>query len=95
MASNIITIINQYNLRSSSPVPVSGGDFVLQTFMAERSDVYSYLYTEELPKSKAFRGRGGLYMSAQFNRLSGKDGISFQGKIVGPPEYVDEDDIKV
>lgn len=83
-----------YRLRSGSPMPVKGGKFVLQTFMAEVSDVEIITCTNDLPSSSKFRGQGGNLVSANFARLGTKDGNTFSGKIVYSPKYIDEDDIK-
>jgi hypothetical protein len=82
----------QYRLRAGTPMPVAGaGNFVLHTFMAERSQVDIFACTERLPRSREFRGQGGNLMSANFSRLNVKGGNIFSGKVVYAPEYVDED----
>jgi hypothetical protein len=83
----------QYRLRAGSPMPVSGGSFVLHTFMAEVSDVVIFACTTSLPGSEQFRGQGGNMMSANFSRLGSRGGNVFSGKIVYAPYYVDEEDI--
>ena len=81
-----------YRLRAGTPMPIGGGgNFVLHTFMAEKSDVDIYACTENLPASSQFRGQGGNLMSANFSRLNVKGGRVFSGKVVYAPEYVDED----
>ena len=81
----------QYKLRSGSPMPVSSiGVFVLHTFMAEESEIDSYLCTESLPASSEFRGQGGELMQASFSRLQDIGGNTFSGKIVHSPTYIDE-----
>ena len=84
----------QYRLRAGSPMPTMRGGFVIHTFMAEVSKIYSFLCTENLPGSEQFRGQGGSgnYTSANFSRLNITGGNTFQGKIVEPasPQYVDE-----
>lgn len=83
-----------YRLRAGSPMPtMTGGRFVLHTFMAEKSDIDIVVCTESLPGSGDFRGQGGNLMSANFSRVNAKGGNVFSGKIVYEPEYVDEDDI--
>jgi hypothetical protein len=81
----------QYRLRAGAPMPVMNGGFVIHTFMAELSQVDSYLCTEELPGSHEFRGQGGNYISASFSRLNVRGGDKFQGKIIHSPSYIEED----
>ena len=80
-----------YKLRAGAPMSIDGGNFILQTFMAEESEVTTYLYTEDLPTSSDMRGQGGELVSANFSRLEGKGGDSFSGRQTKTPEYVDED----
>jgi hypothetical protein len=80
----------QYKLRAATPMPKMGGGFVLHTFGAERNKIYSYAFTKSLPGSEEFRGQGGDFISANFNRLSDVSGEVFQGKIVDNTEYLDE-----
>lgn len=80
----------QYRLRAGSPMPTMHGGFVIHTFMAEVSKVYSFLCTESLPGSEQFRGQGGSYISANFSRLNITGGNTFQGKIIDKPAYIDE-----
>lgn len=83
-----------YRLRAATPMPVATpGRFILQTFMAEVSDVEMYTCTEDLPASEEFRGQGGNLMSANFSRLNIAGGDQFQGKKTYTPSYVDEDTI--
>ena len=82
-----------YRLRAGAPMPVGGGDFVLHTFMAEKSRVIIYACTSNLPASSEFRGQGGNLVSANFSRLNIAGGTVFAGKTVESPEYVDEDSI--
>jgi hypothetical protein len=81
----------QYRLRAGTPMPVARGGFVLHTFMAEKSQVDSYLCTESLPGSEEFRGQGGNLVSANFSRLPITGGNTFQGKIVHNPTFIEED----
>jgi hypothetical protein len=85
---------NVYKLRAGSPMPISLGHFILQTFMAEETTIDNYLYTTRLPSSSDFRGRDGDYISANFTRLLDKNNESFQGKMTYNPVYVDEEDIR-
>ena len=83
-----------YRLRAGTPMyTAERGRFVLQTFMAEVSDVDMYSCTENLPASDDFRGQGGDLMSASFSRLNIAGGQYFQGKKVYKPCYADEDKI--
>lgn len=83
----------QYRLRAGAPMPISGqgGTFVMHTFKAEATEFDNYLCTESLPASSDFRGQGGNLMQASFNRLQNIGGNTFQGKILYPPTYVEED----
>lgn len=86
----------QYRLRTSSPIPTSGGDYILQTFMAEKNIIKAYLITETLPGSDQFRGQGGSddFISANFSRLPDMSGNKFSGTAIVGPEYIDEDSIQ-
>ena len=83
----------QYTLRAGSPMPIGDNQFVLHTFMAEKNVIDFIPWTQTLPESTEFRGQGGTYMSASFSRLPDIGGKSFQGKIIGPIIYIEEDDI--
>lgn len=83
----------QYRLRAGSPMPVSGGNFVLHTFMAEVNDVDLVACTTSLPSSTEFRGQGGNLMSASYSRLGARGGEVFSGRIIYAPTFVDEDTI--
>lgn len=93
MASDILVLGKTYKLRAGSPMPigtVGEGDFVMHTFMAEESDIENYLYTNTLPKSDEMRGQGGVYISANFNRLDGEGGNNFSGRKIKSPTYIEE-----
>lgn len=96
MAVNLFYEGTVYKLRAGSPIPVSGGigDFVLQTFKAEKSRVDACICIEKLPSSDEFRGQGGNLMSASFSRLQDMDTELFQGKRVYNPEYIEEEELK-
>jgi hypothetical protein len=79
-----------YKLRAGSPMAVGLHKFVLQSFMAERTLVDNYLYTENLKGSEEFRGQGGQYMSANFTRLLDSGSDSFSGSVTHEPDFVDE-----
>jgi hypothetical protein len=79
-----------YKLRAGSPMPIGTGAFVTHTFMAELSAVDIYLYTNTLPSSNAFRGRGGDLVSANYTKLVDKNQESFSGKEVFSPSYINE-----
>lgn len=82
----------QYRVRAGTPMPVGAGTgrFKWHTFMAEKSLIDIYSYTQQLPSSSQFRGQGGALMSASFSRLSDLGGNTFQGKAVHSPSYIDE-----
>jgi hypothetical protein len=83
----------QYRLRAGPSMPVEGtGNFKLHTFKAEVNQVDTYLYTTEIVGSEQFRGQGGTFMSASYNRLEDVSGGVFAGKVVHAPTYVEEDD---
>ena len=90
-----------YKLRAGSPMPVrpTGGSdlskFVLHTFMAEETTIDFYSCTQELPRSREFRGQGGINLSANFSRLNVKGGAYFSGKITHSMVYIEEDDINI
>ena len=79
-----------YKLRAGSPMPIGSGRFVLQTFMAEESDIVNYLYTENLPRSSEFRGQGGNLVSAAYTRIMNVSGDAFTGKEISAPRIVSE-----
>jgi len=86
----------QYKLRAAAPMPVEGyGVFKYHTFMAEKYQIDTYLYTNDLPSSTEFRGQGGSYLSASFNRLEDNSGEVFSGKVVYAPTFVEEEDLDV
>ena len=93
MANDVTIDGEQYRLRASKPIPISTGDFVIHTFMAEKNKIINYLVTDTLPGSDQFRGQGGTddYISASFSRLPDVAGDKFQGRIVVSPEYIEED----
>lgn len=87
---------DSYKLRTGAPMSrglQGAGDFYIHTFMAEKSQIDNYLYTEHLPESQDFRGQFGDFMSANFSRLNDRSGSVFSGKIVHNPDFVDEDSI--
>lgn len=90
MATDITITGKTYRLRATTPMPIGGNDFVLQTFMGEESNVVNYLYTENLPSSSDMRGQGGALVSANFTRLQNTNTDSFSGKTVENPEFVEE-----
>lgn len=86
----------QYKLRAGNPMPVTGqGNFKYHTFMAEKYQVDTYLYTNDLPASSEFRGQGGDYFSANFSRLEDKSGGVFTGKVIHAPEFIQEESLNI
>lgn len=83
----------QYRLRAGAPMPTSRGQFVMHTFMAEKSQIDVYAYTTTIVGSSSFRGQGGSYMSASYSRLLDESGDIFQGKVVHEPTYISEMDL--
>jgi hypothetical protein len=95
MANSVTDEAYQYRVRAGTPMPIgsSTGRFKWHTFMAEKSLIDIYLYTQKLPSSSQFRGQGGNLMSASFSRLSDIGGDTFQGKAIHSPTYIDESNI--
>ncbi|HLD90929.1 MAG TPA: hypothetical protein VI911_07955 [Patescibacteria group bacterium] len=84
-----------YKLRSGSPMSKGAqgaGSFYVHTFMAEKTQNDTYLYSEYLPESEDFRGQFGELTSASFNRLNDRSGSVFSGKTTFNSEYVEEDE---
>lgn len=81
----------QYKLRAGSPMPTGNGNFKLHTFMAEKIKFTNYMCKTGLPSSSDFRGNGGDYSSAQFNRLGIVGEDLYSGKVTFPAEYINED----
>lgn len=80
-----------YRLRCGAPMSITGGTFVLHTFMAEKTQIDMELCATSLPSSSDFRGQGGTLMSANFSRMKNEPGGRFfQGQKVHIPEYVEE-----
>ena len=93
MAQEIIICGETYKLRAGSPMPIGLGEFATHTFMAERTQVDTYLFTNTLKGSEEFRGQGGDYVSANFSRILDKGGESFQGSVQHAPDYVEETEV--
>lgn len=96
MANDVVYQNETYKLRAGAPMSKGeqgAGDFYVHTFMAERTQVDNYLYTETLPGSEEFRGQGGNFTSASFNRLADRSGTVFAGTVNHSPVYVEEDEI--
>ena len=88
-----------YRLRTSGAVPsgpAGGGDFVLQTFGAEKVTTRVWPSKTELLESEDMRGLGGEYESASFqgSNYRTQDGeFSFSGQAQLPPDFIDESEI--
>lgn len=81
---------NTYRLRCGAPMPLSGGNFVLHTFMAEKSRVDVAICVSSIPSSSDFRGQGGNLMSASYTKLKGRSSGLFQGSKTHQPTFVPE-----
>lgn len=95
---DIVYTTNQYRLRAGAPMSKGeqgAGDFYVHTFMAEITRVDSYMYTTSLPESTEFRGQGGDFISASFNRLTDRSGQVFSGKVTYSPGYVEENELSI
>lgn len=88
--ANVYSDGETYRLRAGSPMPIGGSKFVLQTFMAEKSKVRNFLFTEDLPGSEEFRGQNGEKVSASFTRLLDTSGDAYSGKEQYNPDFVEE-----
>lgn len=87
-----------YRLRSSGAVPINPGQFLAQTFGADKNQVKTYEATETITRSDDFTGAdvNGLYISASFQRLPYLTEFRnqvFSGQTVGKTEFIDEDAI--
>lgn len=87
-----------YRLRSSGAVPINPGQFLAQTFGADKNQVKTYEATETITRSDDFTGASvdGLYISASFQRLPYLTVYRkqvFSGQTVGETEFIDEDAI--
>jgi len=61
---------DSFTLRSARPVPVSPGQFVIQTFGVEKIVIKTYEATTRLLKSEDMAGQpGGQHTSASYQRL--------------------------
>jgi hypothetical protein len=84
----------EYKLRASSPMPISGdGNFVIHTFMAAVHTLAVDTCTTSLPLSSSFVGQGGSNVSANFSRLPIKGGNYFQGRLNTGVAYKVEDSL--
>lgn len=88
-----------YRLRTSGVVPggpAGGGEFILQTFGAEKVTTRVWPSKTVLLESDDMRGLGGDYESASFQgsnlRTEGGD-FSFSGQAQLPPDFIDENEI--
>jgi len=79
-----------YRLRAGAPMPISGGEFVIHSFMAVTNDVISDSCATDLPDSSEFQGQGGNLARASYSRLPVAGGTSFKGKKVKKDVYVEE-----
>ena len=92
-----------WRLRASSPMPkqaaggCSGSNFVIQSFMAERTtiEVYTCIGPGKIPNSNEFVGQGGDYVSASFTQLPLKGDPKFSGKIVKDLVIVPESETNI
>jgi hypothetical protein len=87
-----------YKLRSAGALPMSPGNFLVQTFGANKNEIKSYEATTTLPKTEDFVGASsdGSYISASFQRLPHLTSAGqqvFSGQTIGKTIFIDEDDI--
>lgn len=88
----------RYKLRAANAQEDQNANFILQSFMAERSllQIFEAKPADELLVTDDFRGQGGEYQQANYSRLPYKtqDGDQvFSATEEFPPIYIDEDDI--
>ena len=89
---------HSYKLRASGLVPISPGDFIIQTFGVDKNKITMYEATTGVPETLDFTGANpyGEYINASFQRLpyltEGGDQI-FNGQTVDRTEFVDEDEM--
>lgn len=85
-----------YRLRSSGLVPGGRGNFILQTFGAEKITNRIWPSKITLLESEDMKGLGGEYVSAGFQgsnyKTQGGD-FSFSGQAQLPPDFIDESGI--
>ena len=60
-----------YRLRSGGAVPIGPGNFLLQAFGSDKSQVDTYVLADQLPVTCDFAGasENGPYVQASFQRL--------------------------
>lgn len=85
-----------YRLRTSGLVPGGEGNFILQTFGAEKITNRIWPSKTTLLVSEDMRGLGGEYVSASFQgsnyRTEGGE-FSFSGQAQLYPDFIDESGI--
>jgi len=82
----------EFKLRAGPPMPTQqSGSFVTQTFGVDKYKIVIQPVTDEIVDSSEFRGQGGPYISASYNRLQDKSGLKFSGRLVYSPTFEDED----
>lgn len=87
-----------YKLRSSGPVPVRPGVFLVQAFGGDKNKVETYEASTTLPFSDDFMGASvnGPYMQANFQRLPYLTAAGeqiFSGTIIYRTEFIQENQI--
>ncbi|RLC09435.1 MAG: hypothetical protein DRI24_21780 [Deltaproteobacteria bacterium] len=80
----------QYRLRAGSPMPTSvKGRFVLHSFMASQQDSVIETCDAEILRSGDFRGQGGNFTSASYQRLPLTE-ERYSGKSTTNELYIEE-----
>lgn len=88
----------QYKLRSSGAIPMSPGNFFVQTFGVDRNEVTTWPNTTTIARTDDFTGANvdGVYIQANFQRLplitENGDPI-YKGTTVGRTEFFDESEM--
>lgn len=97
--ADVFTETFVYRLRTAGLVPggqAGGGEFVLQTFGAEKITNRIWPSKIILLESDDMKGLGGEYVSASFqgsNYKTEEGEFSFSGQAQLPPDFIDESEI--
>ena len=89
---------DSYTLRSAGPIPVSTGNFIVQTFGVNKSVIKTYEATTSLLRSDDMAGQGGDYISASYSRLpyltEGGQEV-FSGSEVVKPVFINNHELEI
>ena len=80
-----------YRLRAGSPMPTSTtGRFVLHSFMAESQEQLIVTCATTLLTSSSFRGHGGGFSAARYNRIMVSGQPIYKASESENPKYIEE-----